>query len=74
MHRILQTTETSSTVTSKKDHEGFLLALLAVIVFGMASGAVGYIISQRQIAESIALTHTMTIQGSGFVCSVMPHD
>ena len=74
MHRILNSNESHSAEITKKDHEGFLLALLAVIVFGMASGAVGYIISQRQIAESIALTHTMTIQGSGFVCSVMPHE
>ena len=76
MHRIMTTVsdETVSTETTKKDREGFLLALLAVILVALGSGAIGYLISQKQLAESIALTHTMTIQGTGFVCSVMPHE
>jgi len=76
VHTILNapTTKTASTETIKNATDGFLIAVVVVTFVALFSFGIGYMVSQKQTARDIALTHTTVISDTGYVCTVMPHD
>jgi len=76
MHKILNvhSDKIVSTETTKNATDGFLIAVVVVTFVALFSFGIGYMVSQKQTARDIALTHTTVISDTGYVCTVMPHD